>query len=198
MTQNAPWTVRHLYPTVDPGFDRYLRRMRPLISQARDAGWIYELHEVPLSDDSQILPALARIEPGELVIIDSHGWVDVDDPARLGTRAIGPYVQLANLPANSCSAGALVLGNCRGGRSEFLAAVARWVRRPTAVAYCFDEADYSDHSPIAIVREILGTAAGADENEALRAMDVAIYNHRATAWGCEKIEPAHEGSLQEA
>lgn len=195
MTQKAPWTVRHLYSCADPRFERYLRRMRPLISQARDAGWIDELHEVPLSHDAEILPALARIEPGELVIIDAHGWADADDPARLGTRAAGPYAQLANLPAASCPAAALVLGNCRGGRTEFLSAVARWVLRPTAVAYCFDGADYGDHSPIAIVREILGTAAAADENEALRAMDVAIYNHRATAWGCEKIEPA---TLQQA
>jgi len=130
------------------------------------------------------------------VIIDLHGWADTDDPARLGTRAHGPYTQLADQPAASCHADALVLGHCRGGRAEFLGALTSRGDRPSAVAYCFDAAGHRDHSPVAIAREILGTAAGADENEALRAMDVAIYNHRATAWGCQPVKPAHEDAAR--
>jgi hypothetical protein len=190
MTHSEPWTVRHLYSAVDPEFGPYLDRMRELLHQAGEAGWIHEHHEVALCDDTEILPALSKVGFGELVVIDLHGWAAADDPARLGTRSTGPYAQLADLPAASCRAAAIMLGNCRGGRSQFLDAVARLVRRPTAVAYCFDGAYHRDHSPVAIVNEILGTAPAADDHEARRAMDVAIYNHRATARAHEHVKPA--------
>src|SRR5438128_487967 len=140
MTQAEPWTVRHLYSTADRKFGPYLQRMRQLLDQAEQAGWIYERHDVPLSEDSQILPAFAEIGFGELVIVDLHGWADDDEPACLGTEADGPYARLADLDARSCRPSAFVLGNCRGAREQFNQAIGRIICDPAAIIGHFDEA----------------------------------------------------------
>lgn len=190
MTQDEPWTVRHLYSTADPKFGPYLQRMTSLLGRAEQAGWISELYDVPLSEDGWILPAFDEIGFGELVIVDLHGCVDDDGTVWLGTMSEGPYACLADLRAQYCRPAAFVLTNCWGAREQFHRAIARIICDPVAVVGHFDEAAYSDHAPIAFVRAILEGAPGADPKEAFRRMDEAVHDHRANPWGPEVLQPS--------
>lgn len=191
MTGSEAWTVRHLYSAAErhPDFLLYVQRIRQMLDEEHSAGRIWERHDIGLSDDSEILPALEDIGFGELVIVDLHGWADHDDPARLGTLAEGPYATLADLPARFCRPAAIVLGNCRGARGQFYEAIARIICDPVAVVGHFDKAAYRDHAPIGFAYEILTTAHAADPYAAQTAMDIAIHNNRANPWDHAVIQP---------
>lgn len=193
MSERKPWVVRHLYSAVDQSFDSYLDVMRDLLSSAEQAGWISKSIDKPISLAAEIGGATTDMELGELVIVDLHGWAD-EDSARLSPATEGPYVDLANIPANSWFAAAIVLTNCRGLREQFFSEFSRILRYPAAVAGHFDTVYTSDHTPVEIVRTILAEADGGDDGDAFNAMDRSIYNRehrRSEAWGAERLKPSN-------
>ena len=165
--------------------------MRDLLSGAEQAGWISGRLDKPISLASEIAEATADVELGELLIIDLHGWADVHG-ARLSPATEGPFADLADIPANSWGAAAIMLTGCRGARDQFFRELSRILRYPAAVAGHFDEADTNDHTPIEMIRAIIAEADGGDDAGAFNAMDRSIYNResrRGEAWGAERLQP---------
>jgi hypothetical protein len=170
----------------------YLESMRDLLRRAEQAGWVSDCEDQPISASTEIVEATKDIRPGELLIIDLHGWAD-DDGARLSPTSSGPYLDLANIGATSWPTAAIVLANCRGARAQFFGELSRILRHPAAVAGHFDEAYAGDHAPIEIVKTILAEADGGDYGDAFNAMDRSIYNRdrrRHEAWGADLLMPS--------
>lgn len=186
-----PWDIRHLYSTADQSFRPYIARMTAMISEARSAGWVDKYTDRPIEHDSDLYHALREVDPGELVIVDLHGWIGDRGP-RLSATTSGQGVSLTDIAASSWSASAVVLTNCHGGRKQFQQELSRILARRAAVAGHFDEAMTTDFTPIDIVKSILREANGGDDAEAYNAMDVALYNRtgrRSEAWGAERLTP---------
>ena len=146
MTSEQPWEVRHIYTTADSCFERYLTELREKLRASKQAGWIQDLHDCPVGQNSGIGPAVQASEWTELVIVDLHGWIGDQGPW-LGTTTT-PGLWLRDLPANSWSASTIFLTGCRGGTPEFDVQLDRVLTRRTTVASHFEEACFKDHTPI--------------------------------------------------
>ena len=190
MTSEQPWDVRHIYTTADPRFERYLIELRDKLRSSKQAGWIQDLHDCPVGQNSNIRPAVQASGWAELVIVDLHGWIGDQGPW-LGTTTT-PGLWLQDLPANSWSASTIVLTGCLGGTPEFGAQLDRVLTRRTTVASHFEEACFTDRTPIALITAVLEQAAGADAGEALNAVNSALRNRsylRDQAWMVDQRGP---------
>lgn len=190
MTSEQPWDVRHIYTTADPCFERYLTELREKLRASKQAGWIQDLHDCPVGQNSGIGPAMQASGWTELVIVDLHGWIGDQGPW-LGTTTT-PGLWLRDLPARSWSASTIFLTGCRGGTPEFDVQLDRVLTRRTTVASHFEEACFKDHTPIALITAVLKQAAGADAGEALNAVETALYNRsylRDQAWMVDQRGP---------
>lgn len=117
MTREQPWDVRHIYTTADPCFERYLTKLNEKLRASKQAGWIQNLCDCPIGQDSGISPAIQASGWDELVIVDLHGWIG-DQCPWLGTSA-APGLWLSELPTSSWSASVIFLTGCLGGTPEF-------------------------------------------------------------------------------
>jgi hypothetical protein len=174
MTTGEPWDVRHIYTTAEPGFGRYLTELDRLLSASHRGGLIQELHDSPVDEPDGIFPALRTSRLNELVIVDFHGWV-VEDGPWLGTIP-QDGVLLRDLPANSWDAAVIILTGCQGGKDEFSTHLDRVLTHRTTIISHWAETAMEDHTPIPLINAFLAEATGGDPGEALRAVDVALYN----------------------
>jgi hypothetical protein len=190
MTAAEPWHVRHVYTMAEPDFGRYLAELGELLLTSQRAGWIGELHDHPVNEPMGIFPALLTSTLGELVIVDLHGWVVADGPWLGTTTTAG--VLLRDLPANSLSASTIFLTGCVGGTPEFASHLDRVLTHRTTIVSHFEESAMRDHTPIDLIKAVLGEVAGGDVGGAFNAIDRALYNRsylRDQAWMVDQQGP---------
>lgn len=177
MTIEQPWDVRHIYTTADLDFERYLNHLHEKLRKSKQAGWIQELHDCPVGQDSGISRTVQASGWAELVIVDLHGWT-VEQGPWLGTTTRLPGMLLRDLPTDSWSASAIFLTGCRGGTPEFDAELDRILTRRTTVVSHFDQAGFSDHTPVDLITAVLGQTAGADAGEVLNVVTSTLKARR--------------------
>src|SRR5215468_10628533 len=160
MTSEQPWDVRHIYTTADPRYEQYLTELREKLQRSKQAGWIQDLQHCPVSQDSGISPAVQASGWAELVIVDLHGWIGDLGPWLGTTPKAGLW--LRDLPAKSWIASVIFLTGCVGGTPEFSAELDRVLTCRTTVVSHFEEACFTDRTPIDLITAVLQQAAGAD------------------------------------
>jgi hypothetical protein len=98
------------------------------------------------------------------VIVDFHGWVVAEGPWLGVTRFAGAL--LRDLAAGSWRASAIFLTGCLRGAPEFAAQMHRVLASRTTVVSHWREAAIWDHTPVQLVKSVLGQAAGGDGDAA--------------------------------
>ena len=180
MNSTQPWDVRHIYTTADPRYNRtshqYLDKMKRMLQDRKDEGRIRAWEDCGVGAGTDIVPALRKSKPGELVIIDLHGskyeaWLGVtpEDGVRLHDA----------LPVKSWDASVIFLTGCWGSTDQFGEALNEFLAHQTTVISHSTESEWLDHTPIDLISTVLEHAPGADASGAYVAVDVYLRSH----WG---------------